>query len=94
MMRKESYAYNTFASIRISEIQRKTDVSQWQHAPSDENIADLLTKGTSPDQIAAGSRWQDGPPWLIKDRSEWPVKEVNLRDEDKQQVRSLFPKVD
>ena len=61
-MRKESYAYNTFAGIRISEIQRKADVLQWQHVPSDENIADLLTKGTSPDQIAADSRWQDGSP--------------------------------
>ena len=62
MIRKDSYSYNTFTGLRVAEIQYKTDVMAWRHIPSDQNVADLLTKGCSPVKIAARSVWQEGPP--------------------------------
>ena len=48
MMHKESYGFNTYAGLRIAELQRKTDIRDWHHIPSGENIADILTKGSAP----------------------------------------------
>ena len=45
MIMKESYCFNTFAGLRVGEIQKKTDIMRWLHIPSDENIADILING-------------------------------------------------
>ena len=82
MMRKESYGYNTFAGLRVAEIQRKTDIKEWHHIPSKENIADILTRGTDPSQIGTDSVWQNGPSWLILDRDLCPVTIPTLSTAD------------
>ena len=61
MMKKDSYWYNTFAGVRVAEIQTKTNVDDWLHVPSNENIADILTKGAPPSEIGQDSVWQNGP---------------------------------
>ena len=43
MMKKGSYGYNTFAGLRVPELQKKTDVMDWLHISSESNIADILT---------------------------------------------------
>ena len=40
MVLKESYGFNTFAGLRVGEIQRKTDVTLWRHIPSQENVSE------------------------------------------------------
>ena len=73
MMKKQSYGFNTFAGLRVGEIQQKTDLDDWFHIPSKENISDILTKGVSPDKLGPGSTWQCGPAWLSGPQSTWPV---------------------
>ena len=55
MIKKDSYGFNTFAGLRVAEIQQKSDVDSWRHLPSSENISDILTKGAKTDMIAQGS---------------------------------------
>ena len=69
MIRKSSYGFNTFAGLRVGEIQMKTNVDDWKHIPSGENIADCLTKGIAPSKLVSGSAWQCGPSWLSKSES-------------------------
>ena len=73
MILKDSYGFNTFAGLRVGEIQQKTVVEDWVHIPSKENIADVLTKGVPPNRLGPGSVWQSGPSWLVLDQSTWPV---------------------
>ena len=73
MIRKSSYGFNTFAGLRVAEIQNKTDVDAWLHVPSEENISDILTRGAPPSKLGPDSTWQTGPLWLVKNRSEWPA---------------------
>ena len=73
MMKKQSYGFNTFAGLRVGEIQQKTDFDDWFHISSKENISDILTKGVSPDKLGPGSTWQYGPAWLSGPQSTWPV---------------------
>ena len=82
MIRKDSYGFNTFAGLRVTEIQKKTDVMSWHHIPSEENISDILTKGTDPSKIGIDSIWQNGPHWLVLDRRHWPITEPMLSKED------------
>ena len=81
MILKESYGYNTFAGLRVAEIQKKTDVAAWCHIPSKENIADILTKGALPDCLVQGSVWQSGPAWLSGEERLWPVTRPKLSEE-------------
>ena len=47
----------------------------------DKFVADILTK--SPDKLGEGSVWENGPDWLIVERSNhWPVTEVVLDSTD------------
>ena len=79
MIHRPSYGYNTFAGLRIGELQQKTNPDDWLHVESKENIADCLTRGAPPSFIMAGTIWQTGPKWLVLDQSEWPVTGVDAR---------------
>ena len=76
MIKKSSYGFNTFAGLRVGEIQNKSDVNSWLYIPSEENLADVLTKGVPPSEIGPDSVWQTGPAWLTKYKSKWPVSVV------------------
>ena len=59
----------------MGEIQLKTNVEDWFAIPSEENIADCLTKGLFPSKLNSGSMWQDGPNWLGQPQSDWPIQQ-------------------
>ena len=48
-----------------------TDPAQWQHVPTEQNLADLGSRGTGPVKLAESPLWWDGPEWLSKSKSEW-----------------------
>ena len=89
MIKKESYLLNTFAGLRVKEISAKSDVDTWNHVSSKDNwVADILTRGASPDKIGQDSDWQKGPSWLVEPRDTWPVTEVQLNESDRELIKS------
>ena len=79
MLKKDSYVLNTFAGLRVKEIESKSDVLSWKHISSKDNfVSDILTKGATPDKLGENSEWQTGPKWLLKDPIDWPVTVVDL----------------
>ena len=54
IIKKESYALNTFTGLRVSEIQKKTVPYNWIHVSGKENVADVLTKGGSLEFLQPG----------------------------------------
>ena len=54
----------------MGEIQTNTNPSQWRHIPGELNVADDLTRGLKAEQL--DGRWQHGPEFLLKPKSEWP----------------------
>ena len=73
MIQKESYGFNTFAAVRVGEIQEGTNTKDWYWTASEFNIADLLTRGSKPNDIDISSKWQKGPHFLQLHESEWPI---------------------
>ena len=44
---------------------------KWNHVVSEENPADICSRGVPADKIANMSLWWHGPPWL-SEKSSWP----------------------
>ena len=77
MIQKDSYGFNTFAGVRLGEIQETEDPKNFYWVAGGKNIADLITRGCSPNKLVANSEWQRGPVFLSEDFSEWPVSHRN-----------------
>ncbi|GAA6082860.1 uncharacterized protein LOC108183760 [Tachysurus ichikawai] len=71
---RDSYGYQTFFANRIGEIQKSGQVSDWWWIPGDVNIADIITRGGTPENLCEESEWQKGPQFLRLPVEEWPVK--------------------
>ncbi|GFX73310.1 uncharacterized protein TNCV_4206601 [Trichonephila clavipes] len=61
--------WGVFVSNRVKEIRNLSDVSSWEHVPSEKNFADILSRGCNAQQLVY-LRWWEGPFWL----SETPVQ--------------------
>lgn len=64
--------WKTFIANRVSEIQSITNTNDWRHVSSEENPADLISRGTTISDIINSSFWWQGPDWLSLDHNEWP----------------------
>lgn len=73
-IQRESYGYQTFFANRIGEIQGNTQIQDWWWVPGQLNIADIITRGASPQDLDEDSEWQGGPKFLSLPVQEWPIK--------------------
>ena len=61
-----------FVANRVTDIQTLTDAGDWRHVRSDDNPADLISRGQTPAEFISASIWKHGPHWLTEDESNWP----------------------
>ena len=62
----DSKQYHTFAGNRVARIRSHSEASQWRHVPSEQNPADLASRGTLSVAHLAGSEWFNGPKSLTQ----------------------------
>lgn len=65
--------WQIFVANRVSEIQHITKGFVWNHVAGAENPADVISRGMTPAQLLYHTIWLEGPAWLRRDRSTWPV---------------------
>lgn len=75
----------TFVANRVSQIQSFTQPNNWHYVKTDENPADLLSRGLTPTEIMNSKLWFHGPDWLTKLETFWAphdikIKQLNLTD--------------
>ena len=80
--------FRPFVANRIGEIQMFTEPSQWQHVSTEQNPADLCTRGATPSGLAECSIWWSGPDWLTKDSSEWSKMLVPNRPSEMPEMKT------
>ena len=69
--------YKQFVDNRVSEIRKKSSSNDWRHVPGTENIADLPSRGCTPDQFDKRKyEWIHAPNWVLEDVSTWPVRKA------------------
>nr|CAI5848380.1 unnamed protein product [Callosobruchus analis] len=79
-------SWKFFVANRVAEIQRMTNINEWRHVLSQDNPADLVSRGMDINKAHSCTLWWYGPPWLIQDQASWPrstVQEEPLPDRRK-----------
>jgi hypothetical protein len=76
MLNKDSASFLEFVGTRVSEIRIKSDPNkEWFWIPGELNLADQGTRPTVlPKDMAPGTPYQDGLPWMRDPVEAWPVK--------------------
>lgn len=71
-IRGVSKRHPAFIANRIGEILDSTDPCQWNHCPGLLNPADDGSRGLPVNSITSGSRWLNGPAFLLLPEEKWP----------------------
>ena len=88
----EASRFKTFVANRIAIIHENSSPSQWRYVSSKVNPTDFASRGLRPSDEQEINLWINGPEFLQKDESSWPVrpKGVNvLPDEDLEWKRKV-----
>ncbi|XP_029161043.1 uncharacterized protein LOC114932808 [Nylanderia fulva] len=69
---KSPATWKVFVANRVSLIQTQCPQASWRHVPTQDNPADLASRGVSPTQLIKNPLWWYGPSWLFCEPQEWP----------------------
>ena len=69
-------AWKTFVSHRVTEIQQAVSSNKWHHVRSQDNPADLISRGVQPKALANSALWWDRPDWLRQQPEKWPTQKI------------------
>ncbi|XP_033239458.1 uncharacterized protein [Drosophila pseudoobscura] len=70
---KPACHWTTFVANRVTRISQATDIEKWCHVPSEQNPADLASRGVPLQELVENQLWWHGPTWLQKGRDQWPA---------------------
>lgn len=78
-LRTPPNALKIFVGNRVAEVQTLTENCEWRYVPSEENPADLVSRGLLPSQLLITPEWWQGPLWLAEGPMFWPFNcsEIN-----------------
>lgn len=65
--------WKVFVANRVSAIQSRTLPTIWNHVPTDDNPADIASRGATALELQRSSKWWHGPEWLSQDETHWPT---------------------
>ncbi|XP_060588234.1 uncharacterized protein LOC132743696 [Ruditapes philippinarum] len=71
---KSTNTLKRFMLNRVEEIKKLTPDIEWRYCPTDQNPADLQTRGLTAIQLQSSTLWKNGPTWLIHN-NKWPTLE-------------------
>ena len=72
------YKLKTYVGNRVSLITEIIPPSAWFHVRSENNIADICSRGALPVQFIELKTWFSGPDWLQQPRSCWPISSLSV----------------
>lgn len=70
----------TFVANRVSEIKTLTNIKDWRHVSTDQNPADIISRGLSAVELIASTLWFNGPHWLSLDHQNWPITNITIEN--------------
>ncbi|XP_043862615.1 uncharacterized protein LOC122756587 [Drosophila santomea] len=77
-LRKPACNWTTFVANRVAKITQAKPVDCWAHVRSEQNSADLASRGVSLHELAENHLWWHGPEWLQGPRELWPAQSDTL----------------
>lgn len=80
-IQKESTTFKPFVANRVASIQRRTKKEVWFHVPTEQNPADLLSRGMGALELKYSNLWWQGPQFLSESSEKWPNKAPDVTHE-------------
>lgn len=80
--------WKTFVANRTSYILGSLDASQWGHVKSQDNPADVASRGINADLLMNDELWQRGPQWLSRDEIDYKRPQSTCTDLEKKSVKT------
>ncbi|XP_039967839.1 uncharacterized protein LOC120779562 [Bactrocera tryoni] len=74
-LNKPPCSWTTFVSHRVAAITEKVGVDNWNHVESEDNPADLASRGCTPTDLFNCNLWWHGPQWLQHEKERFPASE-------------------
>lgn len=78
-----------FVRNRVATILEDTERCIWRHVPTDQNPADLISRGIQPEQVHASDLWWTGPSFLKLNPSHWPTYTNVTTNDESQSTKTL-----
>ncbi|XP_060865664.1 uncharacterized protein LOC132941544 [Metopolophium dirhodum] len=66
-----------------------TEVKQWNHIGTQENPADIPSRGLRPQELLVSRLWWNGPAWLESDEKDWTLNPIIHAEEELPEVREV-----
>lgn len=66
-----------------------TEVNQWNHIGTQENPADISSRGLRSRELLVVPLWWNGPTWLERDETDWVLNPTTHDDEELPKVRKV-----
>lgn len=76
----DSARFKTFVANRVSTIRENTRPAQWRYVSTSSNPADHASRGMKAEHFMKCQSWIEGPDFLAKDESHWPILTEFSRD--------------
>jgi len=71
-------SFQTYVSNRVASIQEIAKSVEWRHVRSEDNPADAISRGQTPQVFLKNKMWRTGPSWLLNEEGEWPNEFVQI----------------
>lgn len=71
-----SCRWKTFVANRVSHIEDTIPDAKWNHVPTEDNPADMASRGLLPGELVRNQLWWAGPSWLAQPIEYWPTKTI------------------
>lgn len=86
--------FHLFVANRLAVIHDGSSVDQWRYVPSDENPADLVSRGVDGSSLTKNPMWSAGPRFLQESPDAWPthpeMEEVSVEDPEVKKTQKVF----
>ncbi|XP_075150812.1 uncharacterized protein LOC142224919 [Haematobia irritans] len=86
---KPPMSWETYVENRTSQILTLVQPAKWRYVPTQDNPADLGTRGCSPQELISNSLWWNGPKWLSMPEYNWPKKNPLVVPEDTRKFQTF-----
>ncbi|GFX86209.1 integrase catalytic domain-containing protein [Trichonephila clavipes] len=73
-IKRMSYQLKTFVDNRIASIQEMTTIEEWSYVPTENNLADFVSRGMDPTKLKTCELWWNGPTFLMS--NQYPQREI------------------
>ncbi|KAL1447525.1 hypothetical protein WDU94_012237 [Cyamophila willieti] len=76
----QPHLLKTFVANRVVKILESTSPNQWRHINSENNSADIASRGLLPSELVGNDLWFKGPSFLYDDPTQWPKTNVTSNE--------------